>query len=395
MKLVVLVLGFCAMYVFVKWITSRPQYRGLSIALLGFLPIASTFSSYTDIAIVSWPYWAGQTKGLQVNLMDIYAVVVLLTTPRRREKSPLLIPILLYAAAVALSLLQSREITPTLFYLWQQIKLVILFFGVWRLLREPRDSVYIFYGLAAGIVVEAPVAVYQRFILGVFQTYGTFIHQNTLGMALHFFFYPAVMLWLQYRDRILFLGLAAASVSVILTASRGSIGIMAVCTLVSILVSLWHGVDKAKIRLVFFIAIVASALSPFAYMQLEKRYMAMEESEGYDERAAFIGAARLILSDYPMGIGANNYVIAANQGGYLDAAGVAATQGSRSTLVHNMYWLTLAELGYVGFAVFMLFIIVPILKGARLAQKSRGSIHGLISSGVTLIPYGGCRAFQF
>ena len=57
-------------------------------------------------------------------------------------------------------------------------------------------------------------------------------------------------------------------------------------------------------------------LAPLAVSTLDKRFSLNPISDEYDERAAFESAAASMLSDHPMGIGANDYVIVANTQGY-------------------------------------------------------------------------------
>ena len=102
----------------------------------------------------------------------------------------------------------------------------------------------------------------------------------------------------------------------------------------------------------------AAALLPLAISSFEERFAAEPISAEYDERAAFQRAAALMLSDHPMGAGANNYVVVANSRDYIrPGRGVTWGGSSRSTFVHNAYWLTAAELGYLGAIAFALLLL--------------------------------------
>ena len=56
----------------------------------------------------------------------------------------------------------------------------------------------------------------------------------------------------------------------------------------------------------------------------------------------------MMIADHPLGVGADQYVVVANLGGYADRAGVPWNKDDRSAPVHNSYFLITAELGFVG-----------------------------------------------
>ncbi len=84
--------------------------------------------------------------------------------------------------------------------------------------------------------------------------------------------------------------------------------------------------------------VAAIVVVPLTLSSLERRFQDTSMIDHPDERPAFEEAARMMLHDYPMGVGANNYVVVANAGGYLDRVEIFVFQ-SRQTSVHNSYWL--------------------------------------------------------
>src|SRR5262249_26959034 len=138
----------------------------------------------------------------------------------------------------------------------------------------------------------------------------------------------------------------AGAIIAVLTASRATLGLVAAgLALVFSLSAVRRWTSRKAKGAVLGVAAVA-ALTPMAISSYEMRFRATPLREEYEERAAFEHAASLILADHPLGVGANNYIVAANSGGYMARAGVAWT--SRSTSVHNGYWLMAAETGYLG-----------------------------------------------
>jgi O-antigen ligase len=120
---------------------------------------------------------------------------------------------------------------------------------------------------------------------------------------------------------------------------------------------------------------------------LNSRFAVNPISDNYDERAAFQRAAESILSDHPMGIGANNYVVVANVGGYNNRAGVVATASSLGAHVHNAYLLVAAETGYFGLVTFVLLLLQPLAVAFIWGWRAREPLTGdiLLGLGVSLL----------
>ena len=129
------------------------------------------------------------------------------------------------------------------------------------------------------------------------------------------------------------------------------------------------------------------SIVPFAYWSFESRFSSELPEGGYDERAAFQNAAKMMLSEHPLGVGANNYVVVANVGGYDARAHVADTYGSLSTNVHNAYLLVAAETGYFGLLAFVILLLRPLIVAFRCGWRSRKDPRGdlLLGLGAALL----------
>jgi O-antigen ligase len=121
--------------------------------------------------------------------------------------------------------------------------------------------------------------------------------------------------------------------------------------------------------------IALAAVIPIVVVSFEHRFAVQDRSD-YDERAAFLDAAQMMLGDHPFGVGANHYVSAANLGGYNERAGVAPTEGSLGANVHNVYALVAAETGYFGLIAFVVFLLAPLWMAIRYSWRYRGEERG-------------------
>jgi O-antigen ligase len=141
--------------------------------------------------------------------------------------------------------------------------------------------------------------------------------------------------------------LACGALIVILGGSRAALGLFAVGFLLVTLLSMRQKMTGRKAATAAALAALVVCAIPVMLWSVDRRSEAQLQSSD-SERGAFIDAARMIIADHPLGIGANQYVVVANLGGYSDRAGVPWNYADRSAPVHNSYYLVTAELGFLG-----------------------------------------------
>ena len=95
-------------------------------------------------------------------------------------------------------------------------------------------------------------------------------------------------------------------------------------------------------------------------------------------------AASLMLQEHPLGIGPNCFTSKLLHGGYGDRGGLDWRQ--RVSIVHNIYLLTAAEMGYAGVVALVVLFLVPLgsalrhglFVGDQLKQQGIVFLEGLI-----------------
>jgi O-antigen ligase len=309
--------------------------------------------------------------------------------PRSRNPLPFRGIFGTYFFAVLLSTFQASVPEAALFYPFQLARIFLLFALVARACSaDDRVAPSLLRGMAIGICAEACIVIWQRFALGELQAGGTFIHQNGLGLVSHFVVFPYFALLLAGKRGweapvVVVAGILAA----LLTVSRATLGLAALGYAILFAISSLRKWTFRKAVLAGVGAVSIALLLPLALSFLDNRFAASPVLDDYDERAAFEMAAAAILSDHPMGIGANNYVVAANTQGYNERAGVAASQGSLSANVHNVYRLVAAETGYFGLLTFVALLLQPLIVAFVWGWRNRGDIRGdlLLGLGVSLM----------
>ena len=251
---------------------------------------------------------------------------------------------------------------------------------VTRACADRRVALAILTGMAAGLIMEAGMTIWQRFGSGVLQTTGSFSHQNLLGMMSLLVTFPFVALLLAGRGGWLPAVVMLASCTVqLLTVSRGTIGLTAfgfavICVLSAL--RQWTS-RKALVMVVGVAAIIV--LAPFALLSIQQRgEVAIEDSNA--SRVLLNTEAATILSDYPFGVGANQYVAVAHQGYRQPGAEWAAP-------VHNVYLLVAAETGYFGLITFVVLLLCPLFVAFRCSWRNPRDLRGdlLLGIGVSLL----------
>ena len=348
---------------------------------VGFLPFVLA-PLHLYVAPVSWAAWPGFVKGLEVSLLDAVALAILIGHPRNRLFLPFKLPFLFYILAVLLSAFQANVPQAALFYAWQLARMFLLAAAIATACEDERAPRAILAGLVIGLGVQAALALVDRFT-GSIQTGGAFGHQNLLGMASHLVALPALALLMAGgRGWVPLLGPAAGVVTAIAGASRATIGLFGIGFIGVVLLTGLRKWTKRKGVVALLSLLALAAVAPLASNSLERRFSAAPIGDSYDERGAFEDAARMIIRDYPMGVGANQYVIVANTSLYLDEAGVVATRGSRAAHVHNVYLLAAAETGYLGLVALLALIAWPMAIAFRHGWRHRHDERGELMLGL-------------
>jgi hypothetical protein len=369
------------------WLRSNPRELPNMGVVMGFLPfIIGPLHFY--MAIVSWSEWPGYVKGIEFSVLDACALSLFIALPRRHHKTPFRIPMAIYFIASLFSVLQSAAPMASLFYCWQLLRVYCTFYVVARACLIQYFTLNVLKGLAAGLILEAFVAAFERFILGDVQASGTEAHQNTLGLISHLIVFPMFALLLAKKTGWLpMVTVLAAVVVEIATTSRATLGLAVLGYLVLFLASALREWTRRKTMIICVASVLAVAMSPLVILSFNSRFAAETGlNPDYDERAAFEKAASMMLEDHPLGVGVNEYVVAVNTYGYNNRAGVVPVASSLGANVHNVYKLVAAESGYFGLSAFLILLsysfYVAISCGWRCAARDqRGDLLLGIATG--------------
>lgn len=346
---------------------SNSRYIVLTCFLLGALifPLGPRLWA----APVAWPLWPGLARGIEVSFIDAISIALIVATKSVRIPRSIALPFALYCAALFASTLVAYQSEPALFYVWQLFRAVLLFMAIARVCASiDKAPIALLYGLGAGLVFESFFVIYQ-YLSGVARPGGSLGHPNFIGLSLDFVVFPTIALMLGTR-RILLPGatLCAALIIAVLGGSRATMGLLAIGVVMTLVFSIQHKKTSRKNAFAGMLALLLVAAVPAMLWASNRRTDAAKASSDY-ERTAMKEAARMMITDHPLGVGANQYVLVANTGGYSQRAGVAWNEDNRAAAVHNTYYLVTAEMGFLGLAGFLALIGSFIVLGFRMLRR--------------------------
>lgn len=373
---------------------SRPNFLVHACYFMGLLVFF--FDPYLNIGPVTWE-WPGVVKGIEITIVDIIAVSILLATPSVRTPLGLKIGLGIYVLALIISSLMAKVTPPAIFYIWQFCRAIVVFLAVARATAAQKGAPFaLVAGIGTATLIEAVVAA-KQYIGGNPAAGGTLGHRNILGLTSHFAVMPAFALLLAGRRNLAAIAVVLAGAIIALTGGgRATIGLFGIGVAITTVLSIRHKMTGRK-SIIAGLAVLLLVLSAPAMMWAVSRRSAEARISSNEERAAMMFAARMIISDHPLGVGPNQYLMVANLGGYSERAGVAWNYANRSAPVHNSYLLVWAELGIIGLIGLITMLISTVLVGLsamrRLAWDERSELMiGLVA---TLIVASAHIAFEW
>ena len=374
---------------------SKPQYRVHTCFVLGASLYIGT--AIFTIAPISWRMWPDPVKGIEVSLVDALAVALLFSSKPVRIPSTVWLSFVFYCLALLVSTLAGAQVVPAIFYVWQVLRAVVVFLAIARVCAsEPKAYVALLYGLGIGLIHEAPL-VMNQFAHGVERPGGTFGHSNFLGLTADFVLFPMLALMMGTR-RLLLPGatLFAGFVTAILGGSRAALAIFGLGIVLTVILSIRHKSTSRKMAFAGATAVLLLISAP-VMIWANSRRSEVDKLSSNLERSEMKQAARMIIADYPFGVGPNQYVIIANVGGYSDRAGVPWDKDNRQAPVHDIYYLVTAEMGFLGLLSFLSVFGSVIILGFRLLRRHLPGENGELVPGLlaTLIIVAAHNNFEF
>ena len=303
---------------------SKPRYLvhtcfmlGVSIFVLG---------PKLWVAPIAWPAWPGPVKGMEISFIDGISVALIASTRSVRIPWSIKLSFSIFCFAVVVSTFAAFQPMAALFYAWQLVRTALLFIAIARVCVTNRNApAALLAGLGLGLMFEAALVAWQ-YDRGAARPGGNFGHPNFLALGSELVVFSTLASMLGGR-RLLWPAatIMAGFVIAVLGGSRAALGLFAIGVILTTFLSIQHKKTSRKFAFAGVLALLLLVSAPVMIWAAGRRSEAVKASSDA-ERAAMKLAARMIIADHPFGVGANQYVVIANTGGYSARAGWHGTR---------------------------------------------------------------------
>ena len=328
--------------------------------------VAATFFStcyLVDINLMSAEMYRGDTRGFEFGTTDwmvMSLAIVMLFSPRWRDKRPQWLPpngglMLAYLLLAFCTLFVSAMPVYAGFGLFKIARAMLVYWVAYNYLRSEKDLRFILLILAAIVAFEFLQVLLQRFG-GLYRAQGTMPHSNTLALYINvinmiflsFVINDRVAGWQRWLYRAAF---GMGSVTVLATFSRGALAVMVICYALVILLSILDRVRVMKLRTVALMGLLALPFAIKVAPSIIERFETAPVNSGLSREQANQAAIAMAGSGW-LGVGLNNYSYNINETAYSRFVPLEVDRG----IVHNIYLLHAAEMGWFGLLLFLLLI---------------------------------------
>lgn len=367
-----------------------------------FLMCFSTIGGFFQAA--EWGFtihpieYRGTARGFHLFAAELLAVILIWGQMTANWKGFKFLPpgmklYLLYCFASLLSLINA----PVPLYAWfaavKAIKMSVIFIAIFNSMREEEDLRVILRSLAVTMFWQCLVVVKMKYLDHIHQAYGTFEHQNSLAMftTLIGMVFLAVALGPSDRSSNFYLGAyIACGVIIQCTLSRGGLAVFAGGTLAVILTSLMERVTRRRVAVLASIAAVGTLGLAFTMDSIVARFNEYGTQESKNTRDMLNKASAMMLRDYPLGVGWNNFAHTINYpyhyGNHIDywhkLAGNPVDKTYKKGVVESLWWLLLAETGYQGLITYVLVLLAFLWWNLRSMIFFKHQYLGAVSTGI-------------
>ena len=393
------------------WLSSRRLWQRVTFALM--IVMTAMRPGNFMLMIDSIEKYRGHTKGFEVSLIEVLALALIIAVRRsarglRTGRVPGLWFYLIWCAVSICSAAASYEPTFALMAASRFAKGALIFAAAALYLRDETDLRWAIGALAGALLHHGLLCLKMRVFDGQWQVKGWFEHQNPMAMWCYMGALPvlAAALWQGVRGKLFWLciaGVGGASLCILLSVSRAGLAAFVAGAAVLLVMAWLRGANARTISLSVVAAIAAFLAAAFAMDSFTARLREVKESNQLiesDLRDILNDQSAAMLRDHPMlGVGWNNFGLANSRGrGDIYSEILERWDKERgftiydenyyaNPLTESLYWLWLAETGWLGFGSFVLFGLVTVWMALRNAIAQRRTLIGAIATAlcVTLV----------
>jgi hypothetical protein len=377
-------------------------------SLFAAMVFATVLGSHGAMNLLSRETYRGPDRGFEITSADLLCWALIIAMAVRfpgkiqwfPRSSTWLLAFFLYAAVVwALA----PEPLFGAFSIWKCVRMYCLYWCTVNCLKlgVPRRYLWLGYVAAASVIVV--LALQQKYLYHIYRIPATFDHSNTVPLYANLIL-PVLMIW-GLRDAtrspwrgavsiVLSLGLLFA---VVCTFSRVGILLSGMCVVGAMI---WTNLRVASTRLRIASCLLALFLGAGAVRAaipiIERFRNAPPASE--EARDEFNYSAQLILLDHPLGVGLNDFsYVVTTERKYHEHFRAMANE-AEAGVCHHIYWLTAAEMGYIGLLLYLAIVVRfgwASLRGALKRKSPEGTLLFGVFLGIVALQVSGFFEWAF
>lgn len=333
-----------------------------------------------DINFFSMESYRGTSRGFEIGLVDITALILFLLLFSRRDKKPLELPAgtflyFLYFMFSAISIINSDVYIYSFFELWKMIRMYFYFFVVYNLISSFKDIKQFLIYMYIIVIFITFIVLKQKYLDGMFQTMGPFPHQNSLVMYMIVYgsiFLSYVLNYKKVNVYVWIIAFGACAIDILSTLSRGGMAVFSLSIFIIFLLSYAHKFTLRKIGVTMLFFILGSGVLYKASDTILERIQTAPE-ESLDVRVVLALAAQNMANDKILGVGLNNFGLKINPPYWYGEHIQRESSDEKGGLVETVYLMVAAETGWLNLGVFITMLLFFYMKNFKnyLAMKKK------------------------
>jgi len=379
-------------------IRKRPYFQRFVFLAMCYLSISGFFHAQEWGLTIHSLLYRGTARGFHFYWAEVAAVVLIFAQMfgswrRFRFMPPGFWLYLLYIGLSFISIIYAEKPLYSWFAAVKALKMGVIFIAAYNFFRTEGDLRFAIFSLGVVSLWELVAVLNQKYVQHIYQVWGTFEHQNSLCMfaiLVGMLFLAAAMGPKQPLSNFYLFTFIATAAIVQSTLSRAGLAVFAFGTMVVVFLSLLDQVTKRRLTVLAGLGCVALAGLYMTMDTIVQRFNDYGNQESANTREMLNISANMMLSEYPLGAGWNNFAHLINQpyhyGDHIDRwqmiNGNPVDPDYKKGVVESLWWLLLSETGYQGFLSFVLFIGVFLWWNVRNMLYFRRRTLGAISIGL-------------
>ena len=330
-----------------------------------------------DINFFSMETYRGTSRGFEIGLVDITALILFFVLLTRRDKYPIKIPpgttlYFIYFSFSFISIINSDVYIYSFFELWKMLRMYFYFFVVYNLVRSFKDMEEFLKYMLIIVAFITFIVLKQKYLEGMFQTRGPFPHQNSLVMYMIVYgsiFLAYLLNVKKAKIYVWIVAFGAVTVDIISTLSRGGMAVFSISLLIIFLLSYKNGITLRKVGVTLLFFVMATGVLYKASDTIMERVRTAPE-ESLNVRVVLAQAAQNMANDKVFGVGLNNFGLKINPP-YTYGEHIERKDDEKGGLVETVYLMVAAETGWHNLVVFATFLLFFYFKNIKNYLKMR------------------------